>query len=138
MSSDPERFPVEKRIAPLVFALYASRVCRPCWSCEGHLDAVGRLMRPPSVWFYTESPVFARMIFVAAEALRFEKRIAGRWRVGITVAEHDNPYTTYTLEPSLDAAPSLDVLQRDAAAMGAGLLAKLHEQGRLSLGTRAA
>jgi len=136
MSSDPERFPIEAKIAPLVFALYATRVCRPCWSCEGHLDAVGLLHRLPSVWFYAESPTFARMVHAAVEALRFEKRIAARWRVGITVAEHDNPYTTYTLEPAMAGtpAPTLDALQADAAAIGQGLLAKIHEQSRLALG----
>lgn len=135
MSSDPERFPVEPKIAPLVFALYATRVCRPCWSCEGHLDAVGKLHRLPTVWFYTETPVYARMIYVAVEALRFEKRIDSRWRVGITAAEHDNPYTTYTLEPVLPEAPppSLEALQRDVSVIAEGLLAKLHEQSRLAL-----
>lgn len=136
MSSDPERFPVEAGIAPLVFALYATRVCRPCWSCEGHLDAAGRLRRPPAVWFYAETATYARMVFVALEAMRFERRIASRWRVGVTAVEHDNPCTLYTVEPAMteDAPPSLDALQEDAAAIGAGLLAKLREQSRLALG----
>jgi hypothetical protein len=135
MSSDPERFPIEPKIAPLVFALYATRVCRPCWSCEGHLDAVGKLLRLPTVWFYAETPTFARMIHVAVGALRFEKRIDSHWRVGITVAEHDNPYTTYTLEPAMtEATPApLDALQRDVSAIADGLLAKVREQSHRAL-----
>ena len=36
LSSDPERYPIEPGIVPLVFALRGLRVFEPCWSCEGH------------------------------------------------------------------------------------------------------
>ena len=62
LSSDPDRFPVEEKIAPLVFELKKLGVFFPCWSCEGHNDPSGKLWKLPRVWFYADSVVHLRLL----------------------------------------------------------------------------
>jgi len=101
LSSEPESFPVEEHIVPLVFELKRLGVFTPCWSCEGHNDNVGKLRRAPSVWFYCDSVVQVRLLAQAIEQLGFRKELSTPWRVGISVADSDNPDTLYQLEPAI-------------------------------------
>ncbi|MCZ6862069.1 MAG: hypothetical protein O7I42_17635 [Alphaproteobacteria bacterium] len=43
MSSEPEEFPIESAIVPLVYAFHSLRLTPPCWSCEGHYNRSGGL-----------------------------------------------------------------------------------------------
>ena len=70
MSVEPDAYPIEPGIAPLVFEFYALRLCPPCWSCEGHVDAAGKLTRLPRVWF------FCREIRVRPSAVAAARRPA--------------------------------------------------------------
>ena len=55
LSQDADRYPLEANIVPLVYALNASGVFQPFWSCEGHSNTDRAISRPPQVWFYAAS-----------------------------------------------------------------------------------
>ena len=88
MTSDDE-FPIEDRIAPLVYAFHRLKQCPPCWSCEGHLGPDGNLKRLPAVWFYAGSQVFAGMIGEYVSALRIKRNLGTPWRVIVAVMDPD-------------------------------------------------
>lgn len=115
LSSEPESFPIEAHIVPLVFELKRLGVFTPCWSCEGHNDNAGKLRRAPAVWFYCDSVVQVRLLAQGIEQLGFQKELCTAWRVGISVAEPDNPDTLYQLEPVLQdfSQATLDHLRAD-------------------------
>ncbi len=100
MSSDPENHPIELGIAPLVYCLNELGVCRPCWSCEGHLDAQGNFGRIPSVWFHSESSVYPALISDYLYDLPRERKIAHPWRVAM-VSSGGPLICTYAIEPYL-------------------------------------
>ena len=62
LSTEPDRYPIEPKVVPLVFALAELRETQPSWSCEGHVRADGEWIRPPQVWFYAELSVYADLI----------------------------------------------------------------------------
>jgi hypothetical protein len=114
LSSDPERFPLEARIAPLAFELKRLGVFYPCWSCEGHLGPDGSLWKIPRIWFYSESVVHVRVLAESIKALHLGKRLHLPWHIVITFSDGDNADTTFSLEPRLDdQRPSLAALQKD-------------------------
>ena len=123
MSSDPDRHPIEPGIAPLVFALLLLRLCHPCWSCEGHADPDGTLTRLPQVWFAADSVTYPRLILAHLHTLQFKKRIANPWRVGLSLAESDNPQPLFFVAPdvTLEAAPALDSLRQDIRVIASNL-----------------
>lgn len=123
MSSDPDGFPIETGIVPLVFALFLMRVCRPCWSCEGHTDAQGRITRLPQVWFDAETATYPRLIYDHLHDLQFRKRIANPWRVNLMLSEHGALHPLFAIMPdvSIESAPVLASLQRDVAVIADGL-----------------
>jgi hypothetical protein len=136
MSSDPDRFPIEAEIVPLVFAFHTLGVCRPCWSCEGHLDSTGGILRPPQVWFYSDTVFYPRLVEEHLAALRIKRRIENDWRVSVTVAEVDNPSTTFSLAPrapETDTAEGLASLRRDAATIADGLFEGVRAAARTFL-----
>lgn len=84
MSSDPDRFPIEGQIVPLVYSFNVLGVCKPCWSCEGHMDQQsGNSLRTPQVWFYSDSVVYPKLVAELLEQLRFQKKIQNEWCVRI-------------------------------------------------------
>jgi hypothetical protein len=114
MSSDPVRHPLEGRIAPLVYELKRLETFHPCWSCEGHNDADGKLWKIPRVWFYCESVVQLRVLADAVKELHLAEKLSVPWRVALTFSNEDNADTTFSLEPDLDhERPLLPALQRD-------------------------
>ena len=62
LTSDPDRYPIEPRILPLVFELNALKVVQPCWSCEGHNGLSEEVQKLPSVWFYVDDIVCAEVL----------------------------------------------------------------------------
>ncbi|MGE4165240.1 MAG: hypothetical protein AB7E67_04565 [Xanthobacteraceae bacterium] len=60
--STDSRYPIEPLVAPLTFELKRLGAFHPCWSCEGHNDAAGRLNKKPALWFYVESVVHIRAL----------------------------------------------------------------------------
>lgn len=122
LSSDPDNFPLETRIAPLVFELKRLAVFEPCWSCEGHNGADGTLWKIPRVWFYCRSVVHLRLLADSVKRLFLERRLTTPWHVVITFSDGDNVETTFSLEPSLDRnRPDLTTIQRDIDTIAARL-----------------
>jgi hypothetical protein len=117
LSSEGERGPVEPRVAPLVFELKKLGAFYPCWSCEGHLDADGRLEKIPRIWFYADSVVHIRGLAEAVQRLFNARRLSARWLVVLTYSDPDNPDTTFSLEPEPGADLSLSALQTDLRVM---------------------
>lgn len=114
LSSDPEKHPLEGRIAPLVYELKRLEVFHPCWSCEGHNGPDGKLWKVPRVWFYCESVVHLRVLTGAVKELHLAEKLGVPWRVVVTFSDDDNADTTFSLEPNLDhERPLLPALQRD-------------------------
>lgn len=89
MTSD-SRFPIEPAIAPLVYALSSLRVCEPCWSCEGHADAQGKVIRIPRVWFYCRSLTYPRLMDRYFSHLKLKKRLNYPWHLCVTHSDADN------------------------------------------------
>jgi hypothetical protein len=114
LSSDPERYPLESRIAPLVFELKRLQVFQPCWSCEGHNRKDGTLWKVPRVWFYAESVVHVRVLADAIKELALDGELNGAWQVVTTYSDDDNAETTFSLEPgTAESGPGLSELQQD-------------------------
>lgn len=117
LSSDP-MFPLEPRVAPLVFAMKRTGLLEPCWSCEGHAGPDGVLTKPPAVWFYCEATTHLRLLYAGIAKLRLN----APWRIAITYSDPNNPEPTFALEPLLGApAPTLAQLQADIGAIAQAL-----------------
>lgn len=114
LSSDPDKFPLETRIAPLAFELKRLEVFEPCWSCEGHNGPDGSLWKIPRVWFYCRSVVHLRVLAESIKELHLQKKLTAPWHIVITFSDNDNTDTAFSLEPSLDQIrPSLEAIQKD-------------------------
>ncbi len=121
MSSDGENYPIEPGIAPLVHALYSLRLCRPCWSCEGHANPDGTLARIPSAWFHCRSVVYPRVIQDCLDDMRMRRILSCPWRLGVTYSVRDVAETTFAIEPDLVLSPDakLPALHADIVKMAA-------------------
>lgn len=122
MSSDGDLFPIEQKIAPLVYAFHQLRECQPCWSCEGHEASAGAPMRLPRVIFYARSNIYPALIAEAASKLLFQKNISVPWDVVITPVDNKLD-ATYTLQPNISQIDGvrLDQLQSDALIIAENL-----------------
>ena len=144
LSSDPERFPIEPHIVPLVYALQSLKVCPPCWSCEGHLKSDGSPLRFPSVWFHSHSVVYPHIIHESLQAKAIRSKLSCSWAIGIK-SWGEMIETTFAIQPDLveGVIPSLDTLWADIEFLGNNLapevlrLARtfLEEANRASLET---
>jgi hypothetical protein len=118
LSSDPENYPIEPKIAPLVFELKSYSVFDPCWSCEGHAHTNGQLWKLPRVWFYADSLIHIRILGECLEDLFHKDIINARWRVALTFSDDNNADTTFCVEPITDDNPQpLEMLQKDVATI---------------------
>lgn len=113
LSSDPERHPLEKRIAPLAFELKRLGVFQPCWSCEGHNHRDGTYWKPPRIWFYSHSVVHLRMLADGLKELHLKNRLSGPWQVVATHTEEDSIDTAFSLEPDLTQSDTTLAAQQD-------------------------
>ena len=129
MSTDPDDWPIETHIVPLVYALNSTRVCPPCWSCEGHADAEGTLHRKTSVWFYSESVVYPHLIADYLSDLQMDRAVSCRWQVSVVEWGH-RVDTTYSIEPDpIDPAHAhFDSLWRDADTIATGRVAGMRSR----------
>lgn len=131
MTSDDD-FPIEGRIAPLVYAFHSLQQCPPCWSCEGHLGLDGQINRLPAVWFYAGSQVFAGMIGDYVAALWVQRKLSCPWRVVVALTDPEGVEPAYSLEPDPrgEQSISLDQLQADIAVLAAGLASDIRDRTR--------
>ena len=116
LSSDPENYPLETGIAPLVYALKKTGHYHPCWSCEGHMDLSGeRIWKIPRVWFYCNSTTHIRLLADVIQDFRVEHLIQVPWQVKVSFSDEDNPDTTFSLRPDMAGQEdvTLEQLQKD-------------------------
>lgn len=126
LSSDPERFPIEPGILPLVHALSELPLLSSCWSCEGHRDAEGALHRLPSVWFSSQSLVHPRLMAELFTQLKAKGILQHNWQVA-AVDSGSALDCVFSIEPRLDGEDaSLEVLHADIKALSRGLKNSLH------------
>jgi hypothetical protein len=130
LSSDPDAYPIEPGIVPLVFALTRTGLFAPCWSCEGHLRPDGSLWKLPSVWFNCDAMAHVRLLADGLGRLAHIGRLATTWRVVVTYSDPDNPHTTFALEPLPDTDATLQQLRRDANEIANALPALIVEGGQ--------
>lgn len=135
MSSAPEHYPIEKNIVPLVYAFYVSRVCTPCWSCEGHMSEDGSdLTRPPQVWFYSRSSLFVRFVAEHVEQLYASRKVSNAWTVRI-LAWGSGVDCRFALMPELEpgAKSNLSSLQAQANVIAESFAQSIRERARICL-----
>lgn len=116
LSSDPDLYPIEPRIVPLVYELNALRVVEPCWSCEGHAPQLGKPMKLPQVWFTSPSPKYADLLMQHIGDLYAKKKLAYSWIVALNPYNPGGDAVTYVVRPDLarvSGDPKLDMLQLD-------------------------
>jgi len=131
MSSEPDRYPIEPNIVPLVYAFYDSHIYDPCWSCEGHLDGTGdHLQKIPRVWFYASSMVYPRLLVEYLDDLLFKKKIRHPWGVRI-LSWSDTSEARFSLEPVSPDQRSitLNELHDDILVIAGSLKMCLYESG---------
>ena len=132
LSVDPERYPIEPAILPLVFEMKRLGMFRPCWSCEGHPRPDGTLWKVPRVWFNCDSMVHIRLLADGLNQMTNAGRLVAPWQVVVTHSDSDNPETTFSIEPTLPpgAETSLSALQSDVATIARSLHALLNQGAR--------
>lgn len=132
LSSEPEEFPVESGIVPLVFALYSLRQVEPCWSCEGHLKADGTFHRLPQVWFYCRSQVLPRLFVDVLSQLRAQGVTQATWVVNVTYAAEESLDPVFAMRPDLSLSEPYDLptLQRDIEGLADALLEAVRDRAR--------
>ncbi len=131
MSSDPDKYPIERGIVPLVYSLYSARVYQPCWSCEGHVDATGKLRKLPRAWFYVRSLVFADLMAQHLGELHTAGQLSQPWLLRV-VNWGEAVDTALAIEPWLvpDQEPVLHRLRRDVLTIATDLLAGVKQLAR--------
>ena len=132
LSSDPDRYPVEPKVVPLVYELRKTRVMQPCWSCEGHMDVNGKLWKYPQVSFYSSTPLYAMLLVNHLTLLKHKKILNHDWIIVISGFGQRHMGVTYTLEPKLNlhTNPHLGRLQSDLIAIAENLDAKLKSEAK--------
>ena len=122
MSVEPDAYPIEPGIAPLVFEFYALRLCPPCCSCEGHADAAGKLTRLPRVWFFCREISYLGLIADRLFQLRHARVLHQPWQVRTELDNESGGDAAFSLEPALRPgdAPTLGGLRHDALVLADG------------------
>ena len=132
LSSEPECFPIEPGIVPLVFEMKRLGMFSPCWSCEGHSHPDGSLAKPPRVWFYSNAMVQVRLFANGLADLKFAKQLNASWNIVVTYSDPDNPDTAFSVEPILaaDSKIALRELQGDVATIARSLQAMMNGEAK--------
>lgn len=100
LSSDGDEYPLDIKIAPLVFELKRMGFYTPCWSCEGHLGPDGKVWKLPRVWFYTTSDVYVRLLNDAIQCFAFSQILNALWEIKLVAIADASFDTMYSLEPA--------------------------------------
>lgn len=133
LSSDPDGYPIEQRVVELVYELASLRVTQPCWSCEGHEEAPGRVPRAPQVWFYADSVAFPDLISEDLHNLLFERRITHSWQVSVCPHSDKPGEITFSVRAEPETPARLDSLQRDLAIIGEGFAERIRHRAQSNI-----
>jgi len=128
LSSEPDKFPIEAGIVPLVYVLADTGVIQTIWSCEGHLQPSGaELWKTPQVWFCADDAVAAQLLSVALFDLR-ESLHCSDWLLRLVPIERGLT-SVYSIEPRLekhqDGAGMLKLLREDVQTIAERLPSSL-------------
>jgi len=119
LSAEPDRYPIELLVVPIVYELSASGLAQPCWSCEGHNDASGTLYKWPRVWFYASSVTYVELLRAALADLFDAGRTGRAWEVKRCAWQPHPASVMYVLEPCRAGdEPTLRQLHRDLRVLG--------------------
>ena len=127
LSIEPERYPIESKVVPLVFEITASRLMQTCWSCEGHMDHNDNLWKVPQVSFYSKSPIYPKLVLIHLTRLFQDKKLGYRWHIVLS----DFTQTlglAYSIQPDLNQVaetPRLGLLQQDLQLISEDMHSKL-------------
>lgn len=123
LSSDPDNYPLEPKVLPLVYELRKTRVIQPCWSCEGHMDQNGNLWKYPQVCFYARSPIYAILLVNYFTLLKHKKLMCNDWHIVLSEFGQKHGAITYTIEPKLypGTDPHLGSMQADLVTFAENL-----------------
>jgi len=126
LSIEPERYPVESKVVPLVYELMSTRVLMTCWSCEGHMGADDKLWKLPMVSFYSASPVYPKLLLKHIEILTYKKALKYRWQIVLSDFSQ-TPGVTYSIQPDLSFVEDVHLgqLQHDITIIADDALLKL-------------
>lgn len=115
MSSEPDKYPIETAILPLVYAFYTLRLTMPCWSCEGHNDPHGDIFKTPKLWFYSAHEFYPKLVAQYVSKLKGDRKLTNHWGIRVLPFSQSMYTTTYSLEPlDINAEPTdLTSLQQD-------------------------
>ncbi len=136
MSSDPENFPIESHIVPLVYSLNTMRTMTPCWSCEGHQNAGGYLYKIPRVWFYSTSNFYPKLLAEFTNQLHGMHRLKNPWHVVVLPYSQSTFSTAYSLEPyfeDIESKNRLALLWQDIDILSEGMRKGLFDLARMYL-----
>lgn len=98
-SSISLRYPVEAHILPLVFALNELNVFRTAWSCEGHADERGTVLKQAQVWFYAMHKALPQLLATYLTTLKGIGKLKCYWQVCISPAIEVAEGTLYEVKP---------------------------------------
>lgn len=118
LSSEPEKFPIEEGIVPLVYAIYDMETGLPCWSCEGHEGLDGKIGKLPQVWFYVLHQAYPDLLAKFLWQLHFNGLIQHQWNVTVVSADNATD-TTFSIVPDTNGSTlDLDKLRQDIKVIG--------------------
>lgn len=118
MSSDPEKFPIEDGIVPLVYAIYDMEIGLPCWSCEGHEGLDGKIGKLPQVWFYVLHQVYPDLLAKFLWQLQFSGHVQNQWNVTVVSADNTTD-TTFAIVPDTGGGTlDLENMRQDIKVIG--------------------
>lgn len=134
LSIEPERYPVEPKVVPLVFELMSSRMMMTCWSCEGHMGNDGKLWKLPMVSFYSMSSAYPKILLKHLESLNARKLLKYRWHVVLSDFSQ-TVGVTYSIQPDLSFVDDVHLgqLQQDITIIGRDTVQELKTIARKML-----
>ena len=131
LSSEPDRYPIESKIIPLVFAVAELREIVPCWSCEGHVRHDGDWVREPQVWFYSNRTVYPDLMTRHFSKMHAAKAVGHLWEIVVS-AFSASATTTFTIRPvlkqQLSAGDELAELWREIPVLAKDLRESVLDQ----------
>lgn len=132
LSEDPERYPIEEHVVPLVFELASMRLVQTCWSCEGHLDIDGTLWKLPQVSFYSTRPIYSQLLCNYLSRLHWKKVLNYPWEIVLT--NYGCTWDiTYTIRCNMNQAnnPNIYLMQKDLLNMADNLANAIKDDARV-------
>lgn len=135
VSSSPQNYPIEAKIIPLVYSISSLAHCQPCWSCEGHTDQQGNVIKYPSVWFYSELMLLPHIINRTIQKLvLYDANVRNKWVVEL-VSFDANIAPAYVLKPTFESEEIVNLasLQGDVRYISEHLFNCVKSEARVQL-----